>query len=83
MVSASPVSATPTLVDLSQVNLLGRVEGEKADKKTESTSAGKKNRSEESPKPSKKKSSSSKPISEDSKNLEDKWAQRFTRFEAI
>ena len=42
MVSASPVSATPTLVDPSQVNVLGWVEGEKAVEKTETTPAGKK-----------------------------------------
>ena len=50
-VSASPVSATPTLVDLSEVKLLGRVEG--AVKSTETPPAGKK-RPDESPKPSKK-----------------------------
>ena len=83
MVSASPVSATPTLVDPSQVNVLGWVEGEKAVEKTEITRAGKKMRSDKSPKPSKKKSSSSKPTSENLKNLDDKWAQRFARLEAM
>ena len=52
MVSASPVTATPTLVEPSQVNVLGWVEGEKPDKKTETTPAGKKKRPDESRKPS-------------------------------
>ena len=82
-VSASPVCATPTLVDLSQVNVLGRVEGEKAGKKIESTPAGKKNQPDESKKPTKKKSSSSKPTSDDLKNLDDKRAQRSARPEAM
>ena len=77
-VSASPVTSTPTVVDPREVKLLGRVEGGWV---TEETAAGKKKRSDESPKPSKKKSSS-KPTSEDLKSLDDKWAQRFARFEA-
>ena len=51
-VSASP---TPTLVDPSQVSVLGRVDGEKTIKKSE-TPAGKKKRTDDSPKPSSKKS---------------------------
>ena len=82
-VSSSLVSATPTRVDPSQVSVLGRVEAEKSDKKRVATPAGKKKRPDESPKPSKKKSSSSKPTSEDLKNLNDKWAQRFARLEAM
>ena len=57
-VSASP---TPTLVDPSQVSVLGRVDGEKTVKKSE-TPAGKKKQIDESPKPSSKKKSSSKPF---------------------
>ena len=75
-VSASPVSATPTLVDPSEVKLLGRVEGERAGKTTETTPAGKKKRPDESPKPSKK-ISSSKPTCDDLKSLDEKWSQRF------
>ena len=71
MVSASPVSATPTLVDPSEVTLLGRVEGEKATKSKETKPAGKKKRPDESPKPSKKKSSS-KPPSHNLKSLDEK-----------
>ena len=58
-------------MDPSQVNVFGRVDREKAVKKPETTSAGKK-RSNDSPKPSKKRSSS-KPT-EDLKSLDDKWA---------
>ena len=50
MVSASP---TPTLVDPSQVSVLGRVDGEKAVEKS-GTPAGKKKRTDESPNPSSK-----------------------------
>ena len=49
-ISASP---TPTLVDPSQVNVLGWVDREKAVDKPETTPAGKKKHSYESPKPSK------------------------------
>ena len=82
MVSASPVSATPTLVDPSQVNVLGRVEGEKAARSAETTPAGKKKRPDEFPKPSKRKSSS-KLTSDDLKSLDNKWAQTFARLEAM
>ena len=52
--SDSPASATPTLVDPSEVTLLGRVHKESAS--VESTPASKKKkRSDESPKPSSKK----------------------------
>ena len=54
-VATSPVMSTPTLVDPTEVKLLGRVERGRV---TEETPAGKKNRPDESPKPSKKKSSS-------------------------
>ena len=80
-------SPTPTLVDPSHISVLGKVEGEKANVKPETMPAGKKKRSD-SPKPSprsskKKPSTSSRPSSEDLKNLDDKWAARFTRLEAM
>ena len=79
MVSSSPA---PTLVDPSHV------EGEKAVVQPETTPAGKKKKRSDSPKPSprsskKKSSSSSRPSSEDLKNLHDKWAERFSRLEAM
>ena len=66
---------------------MGKVEGEQANVKPETTPAGKKKRSD-SPKPSprsskKKPSTSSRPSSEDLKNLDDKWADRFARLEAM
>ena len=70
-VSASP---TPTLVDPSQVSLLGRVAGEKAVNKS-GTPAGKKKRTDESPKPCSKKKSSSKPRSDELKDLDEKWTE--------
>ena len=63
-------------------NVLGPVDGEKVVTKPETTPAGKKKRSDESPKPSKKRSSS-KPSTEDLKSLDDKWAERFARLEAM
>ena len=81
MVSSSP---TPTLVDPSHISVLGKVEGEKAIVKPETTPAGKKKKQNDLPKPSprsskKKPSTSSRPSSEDLKNLDDKWAKRFAR----
>ena len=64
---------TPTLMDPSQVNVLGRVEGEKVVKQPETTPAGKKKRVDESLKASKRKPSS-RPSTDDLKNLYDKWA---------
>ena len=55
-------STTPTLVDPSQVCVLGGVDREKTVKKSEAP-AGKKKRADEFPKPSTKKKSSSKPRS--------------------
>ena len=78
-VSASP---TPTLVDPSQVIVLGRVDGEKTVKKSE-TPAGKKKRADESPKPSSKKKSSSKLRSDELRDLVEKWSERFSRLEAM
>ena len=84
MVSSPP---NPTLVDPSHVSVLGKVEGEKAIVKPETTPAGKKKQTD-SPKPSprsskKKPSTSSRPSSEDLKNLDDKWAEKFARLEAM
>ena len=62
--------------------MLGWVDGEKAVKKPETTPAGKKKRSDDFPKPSKKRSSR-KPYTEDLKSLDDKWAERFARLEAM
>ena len=74
MISASLVSATPTLVDPSEVTLFGMGRGREP--------AGEKKRPDESPKPSKKKSNS-KPTSDNLKSLDDKWSQRFARLEAM
>ena len=83
MVSFSPA---PILVDPSHVSVLGKVEREKAVVQPEITPAGKKKKRSDSPKPSprssKKPSTSSRPSSEDLKNLDDKWAERFARLEA-
>ena len=54
MVAASPVTSTPTLVAPKDVKLIGWIEGGRV---MEETSAGKKERTDDSPKPSKKKSS--------------------------
>ena len=85
MLSASP---TPTLVDPSHISVLGKVEGEKAKVQPETTPAGKKKKRSDSLKPSprsskKKPSTSSRPSYEDLKNLDDKWAERFARLEAM
>ena len=72
----------PTLVDPSEVTLLGRVEGEKAASVESAPSSKKKKRTDDSPKPSKKKSSS-KPTSDDLKSLDEKWCQRFAGLEAM
>ena len=72
--------ATPTLVDPSEVTLLGRVSTDKTSS-VESTPK-KKKRSDGSPKSSKRKHSS-KPTSDDLKSLDDKWSKRFSRLEAL
>ena len=76
-------SSTPTLVDPAHVSVLGKVEKVKAAQLTPITA--KKTKHSESPKPSasKKKSSSSRPSAEDLKQLDDKWAERFSRLEAM
>ena len=75
-------------MDPLHVSILGRVEGEKAVVQPETTPAGKKKKRSNSPKPSprsskKKPSTSSRPSSGDLKNLDDKWAERFARLEAM
>ena len=73
--------ATPTLVDPSEVTLLGRVSADKPSS-VESTPKQKKERSDGSPRSSKRKHSS-KPTSDDLKSLDDKWSERFSHLEAM
>ena len=73
-------STTPTLVDPSEVTLLGRVSCDKSSP-VDSTPK-KKKRSDGSPRSSKRKHSS-KPTSDDLKSLDDKWSERFSRLEAM
>ena len=81
--SDSPASVTPTLMDPADVSVLGRVHKESDG----SSPASKKKRSDPSPTPkasSKKKSSSSnKSRSDDIKDLDEKWSERFSRLEAM
>ena len=72
---------TPTLVDPSDVTLLGRVSTDKPSS-VESTPKQKKKCSDGSPRFSKRKHSS-KPTSDDIKSLDDKWSERFSRLEAM
>ena len=73
-------STTPTLVDPSDVTLLGRVS---CDKSSPVDSTPKKKKcSDGSPRSSKRKHSS-KPTSDDLKSLDDKWSERFSRLEAM
>ena len=78
-VSASP---TLTLMNPSQVSVLGQVDGEKTSKKSE-TPAGKKKSIDESPKPSSKKNSNSKPRFDELRDLDKKWSEWFSRLEAM
>ena len=78
-VSASP---TPTLVDPLQVSVFGQVDGEKSVNKS-GTPAGKKKETDESPKHSSKKKSSSKSRSDELKDLDEKWTERFSRLESM
>ena len=80
---ATAFSSTPTLVDPAHVSVLGKVEKVKAVQST--PTPAKKTKRSESPKPSanKKKSSSSRPSAEDLKQLDDKWAERFSCLEAM
>ena len=74
-------SMTPTLVDPSEVTLLGRVSCDKSPS-VDSTLKHKKKRSDGSPRSSKRKHSS-KPTSDNLKSLDDKWSERFSRLEAM
>ena len=74
-------STTPTLVDPSEVTLLGRVSCDMSPS-VDSTPKPKKKRSDGSPRSSKRKHSS-KPTSDDLKSLDDKWSERFSRLEAM
>ena len=75
-------SATPTLVDPSDVTLLGRVHSDKPSS-VESTPTGKKKKCSNVSPISSKRKPSSKPTSEDLKSLDDKWSERFSRLEAL
>ena len=81
--SNSPASVTPTLVDPADVSVLGRVHKESDG----SSPAGKKKKVDPSPTPkaSSKKisSSSSKSRSDDIKDLDEKWSERFSKLEAM
>ena len=79
--SEASSDVTPTLVDPSDVTLLGRVSTEKPSS-VESTPKQKKKRSGGSPRSSKRKHSS-KPTSDDLKSLDDQWSERFSRLEAM
>ena len=74
--STTESDVTPTLMDPSEVTLLGRVNADKPSS-VESTPTKKKKRSDGSPKSSKRRHSS-KPTSDDLKSLDDKWSERFS-----
>ena len=79
--TTTPANSTSTLVDPAHVSVLAKVEKGKA---VQSTPSSKKTKRSESPKPSSsKKRSSSHPSAEDLKSLDDKWAERFSRLEAM
>ena len=69
-------SSTPTLVDPAHVSVLGKVEKVKASQPQSTPTTKKMKRS-------KKRSSSSRPSADDLKQLDDKWAERFSRLEAM
>ena len=77
-------SSTPTLVDPAHASVLGKVEKVKVSQ-PQSTPTTKKTKCSESPKPSasKKRSSSRRPSADDLKQLDDKWAERFSRLEVM
>ena len=82
LVSSSPA---PTPVDPSHVSVLGKVEGDKV-VQPETTPAAKKSKHSDSPKSSaskKKSSTSSRPSTDGLKKLDDKWAERFSRLDAM
>ena len=68
-------------MDPSEVTLLGRVHKEPAS--VELPASKKKKRSDKFPKISSKKKSSSKPRSDEIKDLDEKWAEPFARLEAM
>ena len=79
--TSSTTTSTPTVVDPAHVNVLGKVEKGKA---AQSTPTTKKTKRSDSPKQStNKRSSSSRPSNEDLKELDEKWAERFSRLEAM
>ena len=78
--STTDSDATPTLVDPSEVTLLGRVHTDKLSS-VESTPI-KKKRCDGSPKSSKRRHSS-KPTSDDLKSFDEKWSERFSQLEAL
>ena len=82
-VEGLPLNRTCSCLPLLHVSVLGKVEKVKAVQSTPTTA--KKTKRSESPKPSpnKKKSSSSRSSAEDLKQLDDKWAERFSRLEAM
>ena len=67
------------------MSVLGKVEKVEASQPQSTPTTAKKTKRSESPKPSanKKKSSSSRPSADDLKQLDDKWAERFSRLEAM
>ena len=79
---ATASSSTPSFVGPAHMSVVGKVEMVKAAQSTPTTA--KKTKRSESPKPSasKKKSSSSRPSADDLKQLDDKWAERFSWLEA-
>ena len=79
--SEASSDATPTLVDPSDVTLLGRVSTDKPSS-VESTPKQKKKHSDGSPRSSKRKHSS-KPTSDDLKSLDDTLSETFSRLEAM
>ena len=74
-------SASPKLVDPSEVSLLGPVNSG-TQSPVDSTPKHKKKRSDGSPRSSKRKHSS-KPTSDNLKSLDDKWSERFSRLGAM
>ena len=82
---ATASSSAPTLVDPAHISVLGKVEKVKASQPQSTPTTAKKTKRSESPKPSasKKKSSSSRPSVDDLKQLDDKWAETFSRLEAM
>ena len=72
-------------MDPAQVSMLGKVEKVKASQPQSTSTTAKKTKRSDSSKPSasKKKSSSSRHSADNLKQLDDKWAERFSRLEAM